>query len=71
MIPDEAVDAALYAIEHLPTVANESRQKTVRAVLEAAGPILMARAWDEGYDEAEHEPIYQHQPTNPYREAEA
>ncbi len=67
-IPDEAVEAALSAIEHLPTVSNESRRKTVKAILEAATPGLMARAWDEGYDEADHEPIYQHNPINPYRE---
>jgi hypothetical protein len=67
VIPDEAVEAALSSIEHLPTVTNESRRKTVRAILEAAGPVLMAHAWDEGYDEAEHEPIYQHDPVNPYR----
>lgn len=68
MIPDEAVQAALSSIEHLPTVTDESRRRTVRAILEAAGPVLMARAWDEGYDEAEHEPIYNHRPTNPYRQ---
>ena len=48
MIPDEAMDAALKAIGHLPTVANESRRKTVQAILEAAAPHLMAAAWEEG-----------------------
>jgi hypothetical protein len=41
--------------------------------LEAAGfgPVKAAKAeaWDEGYDEAEHEPIYSHSPNNPYRAA--
>ncbi|MEQ4566233.1 hypothetical protein [Paenarthrobacter sp. CAP02] len=66
-VPDEAVEAALVAVERLPTVSNRSRRKLVRAVLEAGAPVLMARAWDEGYDEAEHEPVYQHSPINPYR----
>ena len=48
MIPDEAMDAALKAIGHLPTVTNESRRKTVQAILEAAAPHLMAAAWDQG-----------------------
>jgi len=65
--PDAAVEAALAAIANLPTVENRSRRRTVTAILDAAGPLLMARAWDEGYDEAEHEPTYGHNPTNPYR----
>lgn len=66
-ISDEAVEAALIAVERLPMVSSRSRRKLVRAVLEAGAPVLMARAWDEGYDEAEHEPVYQHAPANPYR----
>jgi len=69
VIPDAAVEAALSVIQDLPTVENRSRQRTVRAILDAATPHLMAKAWDEGYDEAEHEPIYRHAPTNPYRPA--
>ena len=57
MIPDEAMDAALKAIGHLPTVTNESRRKTVQAILEAAAPHIMepavssleklAASWDD------------------------
>lgn len=70
-IPMGAIDAALAAIQHLPTVENRSRRRTVEAILNAAAPFLMASAWDEGYDEAEHEPLYSHSPKNPYRQGEA
>lgn len=37
-------------------------------ISEDAFTAALAKAWDEGYDEAEHEPIYNHEPQNPYRQ---
>lgn len=35
------------SVQHLPTVENRSRQKTVQAILEAAAPYLPAPGRDE------------------------
>jgi hypothetical protein len=41
-VTEEAIEAALGAIQHLPTVENKSRRRTVAAVLEAAYPIMLS-----------------------------
>lgn len=66
-IPDEALEAALSAVEYLPTVTNESRRKLVCAVLEAGGQVLMAQAWDEGARAMFLDDPFKPTPTNPYR----
>jgi len=48
MIPDEAVEAALYAWGFSAQNIDE-RRELVTHILEAAAPHIMTQAWDEGY----------------------
>lgn len=78
-IPDEAVEAALEAMEDMAFLINGElgtvyRHDAIRAALEAAAPFLMGQAWDEG---AESTRDFQNRfwaaedlalpPANPYR----
>lgn len=55
MIPEEAIEAATFAIyqansPHAAAFQIGDYRPDAIAALKAAGPILMSQAWDEGYE---------------------
>ena len=74
MIPDEAVEAAIYAYGIDEGKALEWERKMIVSILEAAAPHLLAAAWDEGGRAAiEREHTYGREEkakfSNPYRKS--
>lgn len=53
MIPEQAVDAALSAMQNLPAVEYRTRRQTVLALLEAAAPHMMADILEDAANTAE------------------